>query len=259
MRQFFTDQMQNKIGINFPPERIVSLVPSQTELLADLGLDQQVVGITKYCVHPGSWQKTKTVVGGTKNFDPALIISLKPDLVIGNKEENCKTGIEQLSDIPVWMSDISNRDEAMGMIKSIGEMTERIERASNLISSMDRSFSRVVKFDEASVLYLIWRRPWMAAGTDTFISSMLNEIGLKNVIAECRYPELSDGAIRHLRPDYVFLSSEPYPFKQKHLAELKALLPESKTILVDGEMFSWYGSRLLKSPDYFATLKASLP
>ena len=116
----FIDHLGKQISISFPPKRIISLVPSQTELLADLGLEDRIVGITKFCIHPEPWQKTKTIVGGTKKFRFDVIDSLKPDLIIGNKEENYQGGIEQLkSQYPVWMSDIVTLKDAFAMIREI--------------------------------------------------------------------------------------------------------------------------------------------
>lgn len=255
MRQF-TDQLNNRIQVNYPPRRIVSLVPSQTELLFDLGLDEQIVGITKFCIHPFTKVKTKTKVGGTKNFRVDIIQDLKPDLIIGNKEENYEEGIRLLEkDFPVWMSDIVTLHDALQMISSLGELTRTEMSASSLINKINDSFATIRKAAPAKVLYLIWKKPWMAVGTDTFIHSMLTEIGLTNVISKSRYPELTDEQLIQLDPGVIFLSSEPYPFKPTHIAELKELLPNSNIQLVDGEMFSWYGSRLLKAPHYFNTLK----
>ena len=254
----FTDQMGNRIGIRFPPKRIVSLVPSQTELLADLGLEKEVLGITKYCIHPVGWQSTKTITGGTKNFDPDLIGMLKPDLIVGNKEENYKKGIDLLSaSWPVWMSDISNLEQALAMVTSVGELTGREQQAKLIVRNILKSFSTITRFPPVSVLYLIWRKPWMAAGPGTFINSMIDTIGLKNAITSVRYPQLSSADIQMCDPEYIFLSSEPYPFSEKHIAEIQGLCPSSKIRLVDGEMFSWYGSRLIKAPDYFRSITIS--
>ena len=246
--------MGNKLVVSFPPKRIISLVPSQTELLADLGLSSEVIGITKFCVHPASW-KTKTRVGGTKHFDHEIIDRLAPDLIIGNKEENYLEGIEILQKkYPVWMSDIKTLPDALAMIRSIGLLTNRAEIAHDLVAKINNAFEHTPEFKSATVLYLIWRKPWMAVGADTFIDAMLSKIGLRNIVRTNRYPELATDEIQLLNPDLVFLSSEPYPFKENHVAELKALCPNADVKLVDGEMFSWYGSRLLKAPAYFRRL-----
>lgn len=249
------DQLQQPVNIPEQAQRIVSLVPSQTELLYDLGLDHEVVGITKFCVHPADWRKRKTSIGGTKQFDIEAIHKLKPDLIIGNKEENYKEGIETLMrDYPVWMSDIYKLDDAFTMIEQIGMLTHKQERAGQLVQEIQEQFSTLRTFNGQQVLYLIWRKPWMAAGQNTFINNILSMSGLINCVAGVRYPALTASAIAELNPDFVFLSSEPYPFKEKHTDELQRIFPNANIVLVDGEMFSWYGSRLLQFPAYLRSL-----
>lgn len=246
--------MGNIISLPDYPKRIVSLVPSQTELLADFGLDNEIAGITKFCVHPSRWRSEKTIVGGTKRVNVETVRSLKPDLIIGNKEENEKKDIEQLQlEFPVWMSDIHNLEEALSMIQCLGDATNSHHVASRICSTISSEFKSLPQAKQ-SVLYLIWRDPWMAAGRHTFIDDMLTRNGLKNVLDESRYPILAEEALTSLEPDYIFLSTEPYPFREKHISELQALFPGASVRLVDGEMFSWYGSRLVKAPAYFKTL-----
>jgi len=254
--KLFTDQLGSHVTINFPPKRIISLVPSQTELLASLALNDNVVGITKFCVHPKEWLQSKTIIGGTKNFDFETIKKLQPDLIIGNKEENYQEGIEQLrAHYPVWMSDIFNLDDAYTMMMQIGAITDREKEAQEIVNTVKHNFEAVTSFEGASVLYLIWRKPWMAAGKSTFIDSILTTtLGLRNVVLEERYPIMTEEVLSSVSPDYVFLSSEPFPFGEKHVDELKQLLPRAKFLLVDGEMFSWYGSRLIHAPAYFRSL-----
>jgi ABC-type Fe3+-hydroxamate transport system substrate-binding protein len=255
IKRSFVDQMGTTLVPEFPPQRIISLVPSQTELLADLGLDDRVVGITKFCVHPHTWFTTKPHVGGTKNFDLEAIDRLQPDLIVGNKEENYREGIETLQQrYPVWMSDISDLADALAMIRDIGRLTDTSAKASRLAGDIEHAFSQLHRHDSQSVLYLIWRKPWMAAGTNTFIDSQMRHIGFHNCVAASRYPTLLPEEINDLKPDLIFLSSEPYPFREKHIGELQALCPLSKIVLVDGETFSWYGSRLLQAAAYFNTL-----
>jgi ABC-type Fe3+-hydroxamate transport system substrate-binding protein len=257
--QSFSDQTGHKFSLDSPPQRIVSLVPSQTELLAYLGLNERVVGITKFCVHPASWRQSKTIIGGTKKFHLDIIHSLKPDLIIGNKEENYRAGIEELREkYPVWTSDIVTLDDALAMISSIGAITDTQIPARQCSKDIVDKFRSVKKFHGQTVLYLIWRRPWMAAAQETFIHSMLTTLGLRNVLeSEHRYPQVSSENIRLLAPAYIFLSSEPYPFGNDHIQEIREISPSSKILLVDGEMFSWYGSRLIHAPDYFNTLELS--
>ncbi|MEO7988712.1 MAG: helical backbone metal receptor [Chryseolinea sp.] len=256
MARTFIDQLGHSITIPFPPQRIISLVPSQTELLADLGLGDKVVGITKFCVHPEHWLQTKTIVGGTKNFHFNKIDELRPDVIFGNKEENFEEGISRLKEkYPVWMSDIVSIDDSHSMILSIGETTNKIAESKQLVSDIQTGLNSTGKFSGQSVLYLIWRKPWMGAAVNTFVHSLLDHLGLRNTLEhEKRYPELTDEKILALKPDYIFLSSEPYPFREKHIEELLAISPTSKIILVDGEMFSWYGSRLIKAVPYFNSL-----
>jgi ABC-type Fe3+-hydroxamate transport system substrate-binding protein len=247
--------MGNLVTVNFPPRRIVSLVPSQTELLADLDLDEHLVGITKFCIHPQAWLSPKKITGGTKNFHFDIISALEPDLIIANKEENYEEGINRLKmKYPVWVSDISTLEDALAMITSLGELTQRKPQAESIIAAIDDAFLKVIRRKPLNVLYLIWRNPWMAAGQATFITDMLDKMGLLNVVPEARYPELSSDYIQAMNPDCVFLSSEPYPFREKHIDEIRQILPAAKIMLVDGEMFSWYGSRLIKAPAYFNSL-----
>lgn len=252
----FSDQMGYTVSLDSPPQRIVSLVPSQTELLADLGLDATVKGITKFCVHPTEWRSRKVIVGGTKNFHFDVIEKLNPDLILGNKEENYREGIERLRmHYPVWMSDIVTFQDTLSMIKSIGLLTGKEAEAAQYVEDISVKFQRIKRYNGQSVLYLIWQDPWMAAGGNTFIDSMLDSLGLKNILdSTARYPSLTATEIKKLKPQFIFLSSEPFPFKQKHADDLHLITPSSKILFVDGEMFSWYGSRLAKAPDYFNTL-----
>jgi ABC-type Fe3+-hydroxamate transport system substrate-binding protein len=256
----FIDQLAKKVEVPDFPERIISLVPSQTELLADLGLADRVVGVTKFCVHPEGWRRTKTLVGGTKQFNFETIRSLNPDLIIGNKEENYEEGINRLSEeYSVWMSDIVTLEDSLQMIGHVGRLTQTERKAIEICDAIRESFANLPKLPAWRTLYLIWRNPWMAAASGTFIHEMMSLSGLKNCLSDqTRYPELTSESIRELRPELILLSSEPYPFKERHIAELQLACPQSKVQLVDGEMFSWYGSRLLKFPNYLQTLRKAL-
>lgn len=251
------DQMGRTVVVPDFPQRIISLVPSQTELLFDLGLGDRVVGITKFCIHPAIWRKQKAIVGGTKQYKFDAIAVLKPDLIIGNKEENEKDGIDRLtSEFPVWMSDIANLGDALSMIKSIGGLVGKDKGADEMVMEISKSFSSLsVPSSVKKSLYLIWKRPYMAAGKDTFIHEMMNVAGFENVLTEGRYPELNIDQVKALNPEVVLLSSEPYPFKEKDIQEIQEVLPLAEVKLVDGEMFSWYGSRLKEVPNYFKSLK----
>jgi ABC-type Fe3+-hydroxamate transport system substrate-binding protein len=250
------DQTGYTVNLRDLPKRIVSLVPSQTELLSDLGLNAEVVGVTRYCVHPTHWQHEKTIVGGTKNFDPEIIRRLNPDLILGNKEENAEAAIMQLrAEFPVWLSDIADLPAAFSMIEAVGHLTGTEAPARELIDTIKDAFSKMRKRSPLKVLYVIWKKPWMVAAKGTFIDSMLGIAGFENAASKHqRYPSLSESELRELKPDVVFLSSEPYPFNETHLDAITKIFPDAKAMLVDGEIFSWYGSRLLKAPDYINSL-----
>jgi ABC-type Fe3+-hydroxamate transport system substrate-binding protein len=213
----FIDHLHREVEISYPPKRIISLVPSQTELLFFLGLSDRVVGISKFCVHPPEWFKSLPKVGGTKNFRFDLVDKLKPDLIIGNKEENYESGISVLqTKYPVWVSDVSSYEQALQMIEEVGALTDRIDPANSLRNEIDARFQRLPKKKPRRVLYLIWRQPWMAAGKGTFIDSMLSKIGLVNVVEETRYPTFSEAQLQQLQPELIYLSSEPYPFNPNY-------------------------------------------
>lgn len=255
MSKVVIDQMNRELEVPQFPKRIISLVPSQTELLYDLGLATEVVGITKFCIHPSSWRKEKTIIGGTKQFRFDTIDQLQPDLIIGNKEENYQEGIDLLAQkYPVWMSDITTLDEAYQMMIAVGGLVGRANEAQQLVEQVKGSFQNLGDFPKKRALYFIWREPYMLAGKGTFINNMMKLANIENVISAARYPMLSAEELKKHDPDYVLLSSEPYPFKEKHKEELQELFPKASICLVDGELFSWYGSRLLHSASYLENL-----
>jgi len=236
--------------------RIVSTVPSQTELLYDLGLEKEVVGITKFCIHPDSWFRSKKRIGGTKNLNIEKIIDLKPDLIIANKEENTKEEIEILQQhSEVFVSEIKTIEDNYQLIKEIGKLTQKEEKANRLISETQTALDFTPTHQNKTVVYLIWKKPFMTIGSDTFINSMLEKCGFINMYAnQTRYPQTTIEEIVNLKPQYVLLSSEPYPFKEKHILELQNVVPDCKIILADGEAFSWYGSRIIKKSKYLKNM-----
>jgi ABC-type Fe3+-hydroxamate transport system substrate-binding protein len=258
MTRSVTDQMHRTIQVPHHPQRIISLVPSQTELLFDLGLGERVAGITKFCIHPESWFKTKHRVGGTKKVDLAKVRALQPDLIIGNKEENSRSDIEALAqECPVWMSDISDLRGALEMIRCIGELTDTAGTANALVAAIEHAFAGLhPTTPPLSAAYLIWRDPLMVAAGGTFIDDMLHRAGFTNAFAHRneRYPEVTPAELAAADPDVILLSSEPYPFGEKHLTEFNLICPGTPVRVVDGELLSWYGSRLLHTPAYVAGL-----
>jgi ABC-type Fe3+-hydroxamate transport system substrate-binding protein len=256
-----TDQTRHKITLKGPPQKIISLVPSQTELLYNLGLDKETIGITRFCIHPESWYRTKTRVGGTKDLNIEKIRSLQPDLVIANKEENTREQVEEIRKFcPVWTSDIANLTDALEMIRGIGQITGKIISANRLASLIEADLTAVSKeLNPLNAAYLIWKDPYMTVGGDTFIHDMMKICGLNNVFShKFRYPEVTVEEIKAISPNVVLLSSEPYPFREKHIGILEQQLPGVKVLLADGEMFSWYGSRLLHSANYFRDLRVHM-
>ena len=247
--------MGREVGFNFPPQKIISVVPSKTELLYELGLEEQIAGITKFCIHPEKIFRSKTRVGGTKNLNIDKIKEIKPDIIIANKEENTREQLEELSnDFPVWISDVKNLNDAVEMIGLIGKITAKDKKALEIIDKIKHKFEKLdknISQQKKSAVYLIWQKPFMTVGGDTFISDMMTRSGMQNLFAsQQRYPEIELGQLQSLKPEIVLLSSEPFPFKQQHVADLQKELPESKVILADGEMFAWYGSRLILAADY---------
>lgn len=257
-----TDQLGRVITLERTPKRIISLVPSQTELLIHLGLEEQLIGITKFCVHPKHLLKTKTSVGGTKQVHFDRIRALNPDIILCNKEENTQAIVEETQAIaPVHVSDVKTLPHAFTLIQQYGILFDKPKIASELVNQLlfaQQQFQKeITKQSIKKVAYFIWREPWMVVGKDTFINSLLALNKLDNVYNDTpdRYPEVQLDTLRNL--DYVLLSSEPFPFTEKHIAEIKKHTT-AQVILVDGEYFSWYGSRLLDAFDYFKNLQQLL-
>ena len=255
----YTDQLLRSVEIPCPPKRIISLVPSQTELLYDLGLEDEVIGITKFCIHPELWFRNKQRIGGTKTLHLDKIRELQPDLIIANKEENVQEQVETLVlEFPVWISDVNNLQDAFKMIEQIGCITDKQAKAKELSTQISIAFNKYESTTESKpkTCYLIWKDPYMTIGGDTFIHSLLSYAGFDNIFAASkRYPEISIEDLKTLNCELLLLSSEPYPFQQKHINELQQQLPGTKILLVEGEAFSWYGSRLLHTPAYLQQLQ----
>lgn len=248
----------NNKRLDKKPQRIVSLVPSQTELLYDLGLEKEIVGISKFCVHPEHLRKEKTIIGGTKQVHIDKITALEADLIIGNKEENSLELIDSLQDIaPIFISDIENLEDNYSMIESIGEMTDTLTKAQAINQQIKDNFKHLssLKFPKKKVAYFIWKDPYMVVGNQNFIDHLFQYLNFENIFFELnRYPEIDFDDERWADVDYILLSSEPYPFQEKHKAEFQEKVPHAEILLVDGEYFSWYGSRMIDTPKYFEDL-----
>lgn len=254
------DQLSRALNFEAIPKRIVCLVPSLTELLVDLGLRRKLVGVTKFCVHPKDIKKSVEVIGGTKNIKLDKIKTLQPDFILANKEENTFEDIDLLSnDFKVYVSDINNLKDLEGLITDVSFLFGVEEKGQQVIKDIESRFLDFKSFvrnkPRLKVAYFIWRNPWMVVGSSTFINYMLTLNNFENVYAHLqRYPEVDIKALK--RVDYVLLSSEPFPFKNHHKPELP--VEDHKIEIVDGEYFSWYGSRLIKAFSYFKLLRDKL-
>jgi ABC-type Fe3+-hydroxamate transport system substrate-binding protein len=256
---FFEDQLGRKVLLQESPQRIVSVVPSQTSLLFYLGLGDRIVGRTKFCIHPRDKVLSCSVVGGTKNLRLSAIQALQPDLILANKEENDRQQIEALAiNYPVWVSDIATLEAAMDMIRSVGQMTQTETLSEELMQAIAKErkvWQQRPAHSPLRAAYLIWQDPLMVTAGTTFIDTLLQEAGFVNVFGHLeRYPQISPEQLSASQPDVVLLSSEPYPFREKHIPAFQTLLPSSRILIADGELFSWYGNHLLHSFAYFRHL-----
>lgn len=265
MHALMHDQTGQPFAFEAVPKRIVSLVPSLTELLCDLGLEECLVGITKFCVHPFHLKSVKTIVGGTKKVNADKISGLEPDIILCNKEENTLQMVEELRHIcPVWVTNVVTIEDNLQMIRDFGQLLgcrTEAQKWHDKIAFAYRDFERFVEDKPVrKAVYFIWKNPWMVSGSDNFINEMLRINRLENIYAHWgRYPEIELSKIRSDGdPDLVFLSSEPFPFKEQDAFEIGRFTHHAKTVFVDGEMFSWYGSRLVKAFAYFKKLHQRL-
>ncbi|MCF6141581.1 helical backbone metal receptor [Flavobacterium sp. K77] len=261
----YTDQLGITHSFESAPQRIISLVPSQTELLYELGLEEKIVGITKFCVHPYHFKSTKKIVGGTKKVHFEKIKILQPDIIICNKEENTEEMVTELRKIAtVWVTDICTIEDNLQMITDFGQLFNARTEAQKWNDKLRFALANFKNFiaDKPikKVAYFIWKDPYMVAGGSNFINELLKLNHFENIYEDRgRYPEVEIGKIRaEGDPAIVFLSSEPFPFTEQHAFEIGVHTHHAKTIFVDGEMFSWYGSRLLKAFDYFIKLHQKL-
>jgi iron complex transport system substrate-binding protein len=254
----FTDHVNRTVTCPFPPRRIISLCPSLTDTLFALGLGPYIVGRTQFCIHPAEQVTGVKRVGGTKQVKLNVIAELKPDLIIAEKEENPKDMVETLSQhYPVYVTDVESYADALRMIRDLGDITGTQTTAEKMVHDIEEGFSVLKSIKhEVRVAYLIWQKPYMAAGNHTYINAMLEKCGLINVCKNLsdRYPTVTEGDLREMAPDFIFLSSEPFPFAEAHREAFREQFPASIPLLVDGEMFSWYGARMIQAVPYFSSL-----
>lgn len=256
------DHLGRKTQLKDRVERLVSLCPSQTETIISLGAKERLVGVTRFCIAPHQETKNIPKVGGTKEVNFEKIRALKPDLFIAEKEENTEAMVLELEKIaPVFVTDVCDFGSSLAMINDLGICLQLEDQAGKLVEHVRSAFFKYQpRLVGKSVLYFIWQNPWMVAGEGTFIGDMLRQMGLRNVAGDKmgRYPELKKEDMRNYKPDFVFLSSEPFPFREKQLEDFRTLFPFGTVQLVDGELFSWYGARMTEMPNYFMQLEELL-
>ncbi len=255
-----TDSLGRPLTLPDNPSRIISLCPSQTETLFALGLGTCIVGRTRYCIHPADKVASIPVVGGTKKVDIDTVTALSPDLIIAEKEENTREDVEKLSTIaPVYVTKNESYQEALETIQRLGAITGKEAEAMQLVKSIEAAWHKIPPSQRPlRVLYLIWRKPYMAAGQPTFIDSLMRRLGWENIAAALpgRYPVLENPSI--LDPEVVLLCTEPYPFKAQHIPEIQSIWPKAHIEIVRGDYFAWYGVRMIEAASYFAHLQEKL-
>lgn len=245
-----------------PYNRIISLVPSLTELIIDLGLQEQLVGRTRFCVHPADQIESIPIVGGTKNPTIDKILELNPDAIIANKEENKKEHIEELrekSDAHIEITDIASIEDALLAIHELGVLLSVRQSADEMAREISSKLAQRPDEPPLRTAYFIWKDPWMTVGGDTYIHDVLRQWKLQNVFGHRkRYPKIDLPQLAERNPELVLLSSEPYPFKEKHLGEVEKACPNARLLLADGEWFSWYGSRMRHAFDRLNTWRKAI-
>jgi len=251
MIRTFIDDLGLACTLSYPPQRIISLCPSITETLFDLGLEKNIVGRTKFCIHPQDKVLSIPSIGGTKQVHYEIIDDLKPDLILCQKEENTSDIVYELrKKHPVFVADVNQYKEALRMIDQIGHITGKSQEAQAIIQDIQLKMSNL-QILHGTFLYFIWKNPWMVAGKNTYIDSILSLAGLTNSTSVSRYPSIElPSETQNINPDFIFLSSEPYPFQEKHIPEIQHHFPSTSIYCVDGEIFSWYGSRMRLICDY---------
>lgn len=250
---WFLDDLNRKVTLPSDPQRVISLCPSITETLIQLGVN--VVGRTKFCIHPKEKIKTIKKVGGTKSVHYSIIEELKPDFIIGEKEENTLEIIETLEKkFPVYVVNVETWKDALKMLLNFGKIFQKEKIIHQWLQQIPEMLTPIVQ--EKKIGYLIWNEPIMAVGKNTYIHDVISQLGFENPFHryEGRYPSITMEDLKKENLDFLFLSSEPFPFKEKHVNFFQSLLPRTKVLLVDGEMFSWYGVRMKEAVNYFARL-----
>lgn len=245
-----TDQLKTMMEVSPPLHRIVSLVPSITQTLYDLGLEAKVIGRTRFCPHISK----PVSIGGTKDPKIDQILDLEPSVILANKEENRPEDVDDLrSFYPVWTSDVTSIFDSQDLIFRLGQLFDAHIQAEKIITEVETGLEACKnRLAGMRAAYLIWKNPYMSCGGDTYIHSIMSHLGLKNVYSSSkRYPEVKLEELKEESPDLVLLTSEPYYFRQSDQEELRRILPNTCVIRVSGKSFTWYGSQLSEACQYF--------
>ncbi|QFG00705.1 iron ABC transporter substrate-binding protein [Psychrobacillus glaciei] len=256
MTHLITDYLGRKMHISTPPKRIISICPAITETLFALGLENEIVGRTRYCIFPKGIVEHVPIVGGTKEVNIDKIRELRPDLILAEKEENTEDIVRALEKIaPVFVMEVQSIQDAYRFLQTLGELANKEQAADMLITSCKSSFASIQHKQYRKAAYVIWRKPYMVVGGTTYINDVLLKLGFRNPFEkeDSRYPAVTKEELANANLDVLLLASEPFPFQEKHLAEFQAFLPNTKIVLVDGEMF-WYGTKMITSGPYLENL-----
>ncbi|WP_164219771.1 helical backbone metal receptor [Virgibacillus sp. YIM 98842] len=248
-----TDHLGREVEFAYPPKRIISIVPGITDILYSLELENEIVGRTRYCIYPKEKVAQAKTIGGTKKVKFDQIRELNPALIIAEKEENTKEIVEQLEkEFPVYVCEIQTVDDTFKIIEDLGTITDRRVESEKLQSEIATAIQSLPSGHGKKYAYIIWQNPYMAAGSDTYITSLLDKMGFTNAFADYdgRYPEVTEEDFRNADLDYIFLATEPFPFREKHIQQFSKLFPDVTVMSLDGEMF-WYGPRMIEAAPYF--------
>jgi len=255
----FNDDLERRIYLDKAPRKIISLCPSLSETLYDLGLAECIAGRTDYCVHPQELADRVPSVGGPKSVSIDAVKKIGPDLILIVKEENDKKNIEKLTALgyKCFIFDINSVSDALKMLVKLGKIFGLEKKASKIHDNVVKGLDSIKGIGNgASFLYMVWNSPYMACATDNYINSLLNHAGLSNCLSDRlkRYVIMPLNSLKSLSPELVLLPSEPYRYTFADRAKFEKIFPAARVELVDGEMFCWYGSRMAKASEYIKKL-----
>lgn len=229
------------------PQRIVSLVPSVTETLIELGV--MPVGRSSFCIEPKDIVDSIVRVGGTKTPNHHRIQNLQPDLVITNFEENTKEDVQKLQSegLSVWVTYPDSVQSMLSLLEELAQLSEKKQQCESIIQMYKDLLEKKFPTSNKTVLTFIWKDPWMVVGTHTYTHDLIEFSGAKNACTEKRYPTLTEHEIVDLSPDIILLPSEPYAFLDEHVAYWKEKIPSADVLKFSGEDLFWSGMRAISA------------